>query len=160
MLAMPSREDNQRQSDEATEMRQNSAPIEPRAQEPTDQHNHHRGKTSEAGERCVTGCSPVLWTSANKLLGPGKKFIPIQVAEKSPLSAFIHYLIDQPRSVHRMIQRRWQLFLVFLLFSHSNLTAAAETSHISLSEALKTQGTVIMFRYALAPDSVIHPISS
>lgn len=50
-----------------------------------------------------------------------------------------------------MIQRRWQLFLVFLLFSHSNLTAAAETSHISLSEALKTQGTVIMFRHALAP---------
>ena len=50
-----------------------------------------------------------------------------------------------------MIQRRWQLFLVFLLFSHSNLTSAADTSHVSLNDALKTQGTVIMFRHAIAP---------
>ena len=50
-----------------------------------------------------------------------------------------------------MIQRRWQLFFVFLFFMHGSFQATAETGSISLQEALETRGTVIMFRHALAP---------
>ena len=50
-----------------------------------------------------------------------------------------------------MIQRRRQLCLVFLVFMQASLSAVAETGLISLEDALKTRGTVIMFRHALAP---------
>ncbi|MAW25296.1 MAG: histidine phosphatase family protein [Gammaproteobacteria bacterium] len=50
-----------------------------------------------------------------------------------------------------MIQRRRQLCLVFLVFMQASLSAVAETDLISLEDALKTRGTVIMFRHALAP---------
>ena len=50
-----------------------------------------------------------------------------------------------------MIQRRWQLCFVFLVFIQASLSAIAETGLISLQEALKTHGTVIMLRHALAP---------
>ena len=50
-----------------------------------------------------------------------------------------------------MIQRRRQLCLVFLVFMHASSSAVAETGLISLQDALKTRGTVIMFRHALAP---------
>jgi broad specificity phosphatase PhoE len=50
-----------------------------------------------------------------------------------------------------MIQRRWQLFFVFLFFMHGSFQATAETGSISLQEALETRGTVVMFRHALAP---------
>ena len=50
-----------------------------------------------------------------------------------------------------MIQRRWQLWLVFLIFSWPASVAVAQDSTISLGEALKTTGTVIMIRHALAP---------
>lgn len=50
-----------------------------------------------------------------------------------------------------MIQRRWQLCFVFLVFTQASMSAIAETGLISLQEALKTRGTVIMLRHALAP---------
>ena len=50
-----------------------------------------------------------------------------------------------------MIERRWQLCFVFLVFIQGSPSAAAETGLISLQDALKTRGTVIMFRHALAP---------
>lgn len=50
-----------------------------------------------------------------------------------------------------MIQRSRQLCLVFLVFMQASLSAVAETDLISLEDALKTRGTVIMFRHALAP---------
>jgi len=46
-----------------------------------------------------------------------------------------------------MIQRRWQLFFIFLF----SFQATAEAGSISLKDALETRGTVIMFRHALAP---------
>ena len=56
-----------------------------------------------------------------------------------------------------MIQRRWLLCFVFLVFTQASLSAVAETGLISLQEALKTRGTVIMFRHALAPGLAIPP---
>jgi phosphohistidine phosphatase SixA len=50
-----------------------------------------------------------------------------------------------------MIQRRWQLFFVFLLFVQGSLESHAQPDVISLKDAIKTRGTVIMFRHALAP---------
>ena len=50
-----------------------------------------------------------------------------------------------------MIQRRWQLFFVFLLFVQGSFDSHAQSDTISLEDALKTRGTVIMFRHALAP---------
>ena len=50
-----------------------------------------------------------------------------------------------------MIQRRWQLFFVFLLFVQGSVESLAQPDAISLENALKTRGTVIMFRHALAP---------
>ena len=50
-----------------------------------------------------------------------------------------------------MIQRRWQLFFVFLLFVQGSVESHAQPDVISLKDALKTRGTVIMFRHALAP---------
>ena len=50
-----------------------------------------------------------------------------------------------------MIQRRWQLWLVFLIFAWPVRFAVAQESAVSLKEALKTTGTVIMIRHALAP---------
>jgi broad specificity phosphatase PhoE len=50
-----------------------------------------------------------------------------------------------------MIQRRWQLFFVFLLFVQGSFESHAQSDVISLEDALKTRGTVIMFRHALAP---------
>lgn len=50
-----------------------------------------------------------------------------------------------------MIQRRWQLFFVFFLFMQGSFESHAQSDAISLEEALKTRGTVIMFRHALAP---------
>ena len=50
-----------------------------------------------------------------------------------------------------MIERRWQLCFVFLAFMQGSPSAVAETGLISLQDALKTRGTVIMFRHALAP---------
>lgn len=50
-----------------------------------------------------------------------------------------------------MIQRRWQLWLVFLIFAWPVRFAVAQDSAVSLKEALKTTGTVIMIRHALAP---------
>jgi broad specificity phosphatase PhoE len=50
-----------------------------------------------------------------------------------------------------MIQRRWQLFFVFLLLVQGSFESHAQSDVISLKDALKTRGTVIMFRHALAP---------
>jgi phosphohistidine phosphatase SixA len=50
-----------------------------------------------------------------------------------------------------MIQRRWQLFFVFLLFVQGSFESHAQSDAISLEDALKTRGSVIMFRHALAP---------
>jgi len=50
-----------------------------------------------------------------------------------------------------MIQRRWQLWLVFLIFAWPARFAVAQDSAIPLEEALNTTGTVIMIRHALAP---------
>jgi len=50
-----------------------------------------------------------------------------------------------------MFQRRWQLFFVFLLFVQGSFESHAQPDAISLEDALKTRGTVIMFRHALAP---------
>ena len=50
-----------------------------------------------------------------------------------------------------MIQIRWQLCFVFLVFMQASLSAVAETGLISLKEAFKTRGTVIMLRHAFAP---------
>jgi broad specificity phosphatase PhoE len=50
-----------------------------------------------------------------------------------------------------MIQRRWQLFFVFLLFVQGSVESHAQPDVITLKDALKTRGTVIMFRHALAP---------
>ncbi|MDB2619985.1 histidine phosphatase family protein [Litoricolaceae bacterium] len=50
-----------------------------------------------------------------------------------------------------MIQRRWQLWLVFLIFAWPVRFAVAQDREISLEEALNTTGTVIMIRHALAP---------
>jgi broad specificity phosphatase PhoE len=50
-----------------------------------------------------------------------------------------------------MIQRRWQLWLVFLIFAWPVRLAVAQDRVIPLKEALNTTGTVIMIRHALAP---------
>ena len=50
-----------------------------------------------------------------------------------------------------MIQRRWQLFFVFLFFVQGSFESHAQSDAISLEDALKTRGTAIMFRHALAP---------
>lgn len=50
-----------------------------------------------------------------------------------------------------MIQRRWQLWLVFLIFAWPARFTFAQDSVIPLEEALNTTGTVIMIRHALAP---------
>jgi len=50
-----------------------------------------------------------------------------------------------------MIQRGWQLWLVFLIFAWPARFAAAQDSAIPLEKALNTTGTVIMIRHALAP---------
>ena len=50
-----------------------------------------------------------------------------------------------------MIQRRWQLWLVFLIFAWPARLTVAQDRAIPLEEALNTTGTVIMIRHALAP---------
>ena len=50
-----------------------------------------------------------------------------------------------------MIQRRCQLWLVFLIFAWPARFTFAQDSVIPLEEALNTTGTVIMIRHALAP---------
>ena len=50
-----------------------------------------------------------------------------------------------------MIQRRGQLWLVFLILAWPVRLAVAQDRVIPLKEALNTTGTVIMIRHALAP---------